>query len=191
MGKRSNKKRRAQDFYPTPAAAVLPLVENAGFNSVRFNTVPTFFYEPCVGDGALIRHLERHGLECVGASDVDPKKGGYDKLDALSPALDQKIPIVTDFIITNPPWTRSILHPMIENFRQICPTWLLIDADWMHTKQAAPHLKYCAKIISVGRVCWFPETKTVGKDNAAWYLFKSQPERTIFINNNYLKTQAK
>jgi hypothetical protein len=74
-------------------------------------------------------------------------------------------------IITNPPWDRKILHPMIEHFSAMRPTWLLFDADWMHTKQSAPFMPYLRKIVSVGRVKWIPDSKMTGKDNCAWYLF--------------------
>ncbi len=51
------------------------------------------------------------------------------------------------------------------------PTWLLFDADWMHTKQSAPYMIYCKKVVSVGRVKWIEGSKSVGKDNCCWYLF--------------------
>ena len=44
---------------------------------------------------------------------------------------------MADMIITNPPWDTKILHPMIEHFRSQNTTWLLFDADWMHTKQSS------------------------------------------------------
>ena len=57
MGKRSNFERREADFYPTPRAAVLPLIPHLrGIHT---------FAEPCAGDGALVRHLESFGLRCV------------------------------------------------------------------------------------------------------------------------------
>ena len=63
MGKRSNFERREADFYPTPRAAVLPLIPylRAGIRT---------FAEPCAGDGALVRHLETFGLRCVYAGDI-------------------------------------------------------------------------------------------------------------------------
>ena len=86
-----------------------------------------------------------------------------------------------DLIITNPPWDRDVLHPLIDVFSNMLPTWLLFDADWMHTKQAIPFLTRCDRIVSVGRVKWFPETKMVGKDNCAWYLFlPDDVEETVF-----------
>lgn len=89
-----------------------------------------------------------------------------------------------DYIITNPPWSRNrdgtgILHDMIEHFRVNAPTWLLFDADWMHTGQAAPFLRYCQQIVSVGRVSWM-ENGVSGVDNCAWYLFGDEPCETVF-----------
>ena len=75
----------------------------------------------------------------------------------------------SEYIITNPPWNRNLLHPMIDHFSLLKPTWLLFDADWAHTKQSAEYIKICSKIVSVGRLKWFGNM--TGKDNCAWYLF--------------------
>jgi hypothetical protein len=72
-------------------------------------------------------------------------------------------------IITNPPWDRTLLHPLIEKLSDLRPTWLLFDADWVHTKQSINYLPRLRKIVSIGRVKWFD--KTAGKDNSCWYLF--------------------
>ena len=69
-------------------------------------------------------------------------------------------------------------------FRNFRPTWLLFDADWAHTKQARPYLKYCDKIVSVGRVKWIPDSKMTGKDNCAWYLFLKDECQTKFYNED-------
>jgi len=78
---------------------------------------------------------------------------------------------VVDFCITNPPWDRGFLHPFIEHWLDIGPTWLLFDADWMHTKQSAMYMTYCRSIVSVGRIKWIEDSKYTGKDNCCWYLF--------------------
>lgn len=173
MGKRSNFKRRPQDAYDTPVEAVVPLIGH-----LRYWEYPVFrFWEPCAGSYnlcALLEHLP--GMQSVGASDISPRHAHVEKRDALL----TKAPAV-DYIITNPPWTRSILHPMIEHFSAMRPTWLLFDADWAHTKQSAPYMKWCHKIVSVGRVKWIPDSPHTGKDNCAWYLFdQSHPTVTEF-----------
>jgi len=73
-----------------------------------------------------------------------------------------------------------VMHQIIERSLFWGPTWLLFDADWMHTKQATPYLPHCKKIVSVGRVKWFGNT--AGKDNCCWYLFDfNDPQPTIFV----------
>ena len=52
--------------------------------------------------------------------------------------------------------------------------WLLFDADWAHTKQSTTLIQHCSLILPIGRVKWFPGTRDVGKDNAAWYKFQRE-----------------
>jgi hypothetical protein len=159
MGKRSDFKRIPRDFYPTPLAAVAPLAPHL---------LTDFDYiEPCAGDGALVDHIESLGGFAIVKADISPQRGDISGNDALELCHADG----ADYIITNPPWDRKILHPMIEHFSAMCPTWLLFDADWMHTKQSAPFMPYLRKIVSVGRVKWIPDSKMTGKDNCAWYLF--------------------
>lgn len=163
MGKRSNFIRRERDFYSTPLAAVEPLVPHlpASFT----------FCEPCAGDGRLIEHIERlTDSACVSAFDLEPLGADIEELDALE--LTEQDLEEAKLIITNPPWDRKILHPMIERFSDLRPTWLLFDADWIHTVQSSELVKTrLCKIISIGRVKWIEDSAGSGKDNAAWYLF--------------------
>lgn len=154
MGKRSDFQRRPMDDYRTiDPRAIPPLVPF--LDGVRT------FAEPCCGGLDLVRMLEDAGLSCVYYSDI---KRGHD-------ALEAKGFHEPDAIITNPPWTREILHPMIRHFQSIAPTWLLFDADWHYTKQSAPFLPQCSHIVAVGRLKWIPDSKFTGKDNCAWYRF--------------------
>jgi hypothetical protein len=172
MGKRSTFERRERDFYPTPFAAVAPLLQHLPPCST--------FIEPCAGDGALIGHLESAGHQCVAAQDIEPRGDvGPDGLAQFTGRIlwgDARTieESSADFYITNPPWTRDYLHPIVQNLASILPTWLLFDADWMHTRQAAPYLPLCRKIVSVGRVKWIPDSAFTGKDNCAWYLFDAR-----------------
>lgn len=136
------------------------------------------FAESCAGDGALIVHLEGFGFHCHEALDIEPKGRGIEKLDALEWSHHDTL---ANMIITNPPWDRKILHPMIEHFTSMRPTWLLFDADWVHTRQSTPYLPLLRKIVSVGRVKWIPESKMTGKDNCAWHLFDRDGAGTQFF----------
>ncbi len=161
MGKRSDFERIPRDFYPTPASAVVPLLP--------FLDPATRFCEPCAGDGALVRHREAAGHVCAAAWDIEPQGEGIDQHDARTRLIGN-----IDCFITNPPWSRSVLHELIAHFARQHPTWLLFDADWPHTRQAAPFLPWLRQIVSVGRVKWIPDSPLTGKDNCAWYLFDVQ-----------------
>ncbi len=170
MGKRSNFERMPRDFYPTPLEAVKPLFPHLEHGST--------FEEPCAGDGRLVDHLECiGGFLCMYCCDIEPQRPDVLLFDAFD--INKT---TADYFITNPPWDRKILHPLIEHLSAIAPTWLLFDADWMHTKQSQEYMKWCHKIVSVGRVKWIPDSKMTGKDNCAWYLFDQSTEsQTEFI----------
>lgn len=164
MGKRSDFKRVDKDYYPT--------IDVRAWQALKPHLPHDFSYaEPCYGKGHLANMI---GGRMVYASDIE-----LDGTDALTLTEDDLYP--ADYIITNPPWSRSILHPMIEHFRNLKPTWLLFDADWAHTKQSSEYMKYCSRIVSVGRLIWIEGTKTSGKDNCAWYKFEKNECITQFI----------
>lgn len=161
MGKRSDFARRPHDAYQTidPRAVRLLLPHLHGVRS---------FAEPCAGEGHLVRQLTEAGLCCTYSGDIQE---GQDAL-GLSHA-DCGMP---DAYITNPPWTRVLLHALVEHLMRLGPTWLLFDADWMHnTKRPIPSLlDHCSQIVSVGRLRWMEKSESSGKDNAAWYRFHIQ-----------------
>jgi len=169
MGKRSDFKRRKNDAYDTPYKAVLPLIP--------YLIPESTYVEPCAGKLQLVGHLDGEGFQCVEAFDIKPRAKRIIKMDALNIQRDQING--ADYIITNPAWTRQLLHPMITRFRKLTTTWLLFDADWAHTKQATPYLPYCSMIVSVGRISWM-ENGVSGKDNCAWYRFGLDKTETIF-----------
>lgn len=156
MSKRSDFPRIAKDAYqtidPRAVAALIPHLDG-----IRT------FAEPCVGEGNLLDRLIEAGLQCHWASDID---GGFDARSLTAWHLN-----CVDAIITNPPWSRPLLHELIRHFQSLAPTWLLFDSDWAFTKQAAPFLDQCSHIVAVGRLIWIPGTKMTGKDNCSWYRF--------------------
>lgn len=168
MGKRSSFERVERDYYPTPKAAVIPLIPHLP-NSFTYA-------EPCAGDGRLCRHIDEltnSGAILTLASDIEPRDEGIEAINAL----DLQVPSNTEFIITNPPWGRLkkhdyIMHKLIVHFSNQRPTWLLFDSDWVHTEQSASYVhERLVKIVSVGRVKWIEDSAGTGKDNCAWHLF--------------------
>lgn len=171
MGKRSNFERKKLDYYPTPRSAVLPLLPHL--------RPGTMYCEPCAGEGILIGHLDLEGHKCVSAFDIMPLRPGIRQHDASW--ITKADLCGADTIITNPPWDRAPMHQIIERCAALAPTWLLFDADWMHTGQSAPYLKFCRAIVSVGRVKWIEGSKNTGMDNCCWYLFDANTDGpTIF-----------
>lgn len=161
MGKRSNFARIDKDKYmTTDPRAVRPLLD-------YYQGIQLKYYEPCAGNGDLIKLI--HGGHCVGHSDYEQ--------DARTTIYETN----ADFFITNPPWTREILHPIIENLRKQLPTWLLFDADWMFTAQSNPYMKYCKIVLPVGRLKWIPGSNNTGKDNCAWYEFVEHETDCTYI----------
>lgn len=158
MGKRSNFARVERDFYATPESAVSPLLP--------FLRPGTRYAEPCAGDGTLIGWLGDGGHHCASAYDIEPQVCTVWRHDARTRLVGN-----IDCFITNPPWARPILHELIVHLSNQHPTWLLFDADWMHTRQAAPFLSRLRQIVSIGRVKWIPDSPHTGKDNCCWYLF--------------------
>ena len=173
MGKRSEYDRKRLDFYPTPYKATKPLLQ--------FLPQGIKYCEPCAGSGDLIEHLQTRA-ECVASYDVDPQAAWIERHDATF--LTKEDLRGAAMIITNPPWERTVLHQIIERCAGLAPTWLLFDADWAHTRQAAPYLGVCHDIVSVGRVKWIEDSDGAGKDNCCWYHFDShlKYEGTHFWN---------
>lgn len=154
MGKRSDFPRHPRDDYSTPWEAFKPLVR---FLDRRI------IVEPCAGAGKLIKHIHSVGFEVMGI-EGDARSHRY------------QLPYDIQFV-TNPPWTRDVLHPIIVNLSNQATTWLLMDADWMHLGCSTPYLNRLRAIVSVGRVQWFEGSPSVGKDNSAWYRFE-RPSKT-------------
>jgi hypothetical protein len=157
VAKRSDFKRRKHDAYQTIDARAVRLLK-PHLRGVRT------FAEPCVGAGYLVADLQRLGLECTYRDDV--VNDGVDALTLTAADLNG-----TDAIITNPPWTRALLHPLILHFQKLKPTWLLFDADWAYNRAAVLYLDQCSDIVAVGRLRWIEGTTNTGKDNASWYRF--------------------
>ena len=147
--------RRELDHYPTPLSAVTPLVPHLMRTHVKT------FAEPCCAEGQLIGHLEKFLFECVAQGDL---RDGIDARD-----WDAKDFNGADAAVTNPPWEAATMVDIMEHLSTFVPSWFLIYSDWLFTKQSAKLMwDRCTDIVPIGRVQWFPESKSVGYDNCCW-----------------------
>ena len=160
MGKREEVKfeKKPRDKYYT----IDPVAVNTLVPHLR---KPTNFIEPCAGDGELVRGLTRLGVDCCGAYDIEPQASWIEQKDCLTLGRQD-----ADYYITNPPFTWSVLQPLMSHMINILPTWLLLPADFMHNVRMGPYMKQCRKVVSVGRMYW-EENKVKGVENFCWYLF--------------------
>ena len=166
MGKRSDFERRPRDFYPTPDAAVVPLLPHLPKD--------TWFCEPCAGDGQLVRSIEKgvDGAVCFWAYDIEPQSDEIGQLDAV--LLEEKHLDLCDMIITNPPFEWKVLAPIMDKFISLRPTVLLLPADFMHNQRFAPYMEKCYKVVSIGRVKWIEGSKMTSTENFCWYFFNNK-----------------
>ena len=148
-------------WWPTPLAAIQPLlaVLDPG----------TAFIEPCAGDGALMYALIDAGHPCVEARDIAPLDLAVDVGDALDLAPR---PAVT--VITNPPFERKLLVPLLCHWHRRQPAWLLLPSDALINLWFAPFAPYVNEIVPIGRISWL-NNGVAGKDNNAWVRFGLHP----------------
>lgn len=186
MAKRSKFDHIPRDLYQTwDPKAVGPLLPHLKPH--------TRYAEPCAGQLALVKQLDEAGHSLYWGSDIEGREATTTifgvPVTRTVPAMDAltlTTPLqLADCIITNPPWTRTkknpILHKLIEHFITNSQyAWLLLDAGWAFTKQSADYMPYCSDIVAVGRIKWIPNTKSVGKDDCAWYRFSKDREYTVF-----------
>ena len=185
MSKRAARPRLNKGKYATPLAALLPLLPHLTQPNIKF-------IEPCAGDGRLAVWLEEAGHKHTLACDIAP--GGMLAAMALAApkacddlvirTLDARkleitdIPSGTTHAITNPPWPLpggqgAPTIPIIERLLRLnLVVWCLLPADFMHNGYAAKLINmHGNKIVSIGRVKWFPGSEHDAMDNCCWFQF--------------------
>jgi len=159
VSKRSDFDKIPRDYYPTTDPKSIP---PKFIEFIRGKT----YAEPCCGEGDLVDLLMDISI-CRWESDIEDRGAGkvWDAMCLSKHELEK-----CDLIITNPPYTKSVLLPMIDHFISLKPTWLLLPSDLMHNIYFAPYMKRCSKVVSVGRLFWFRSewvTKTLTPDDPA------------------------
>ena len=147
-----------KDFYPTTDPnAVEPLV--------RFIRGKTYA-EPFYGEGDL-EDLLMDVATCKWRSDIRETVVPSKVMSATNLTLYDLRNV--DCIISNPPFTKDVLLPCIDHLISLKPTWLLLPADMMHNKYFSSYMSICSKVVSVGRVKWFKDSKSCSTDNFSWF----------------------
>lgn len=164
MSKRSDFKKVPKDFYPTTDPKAIP---PKFVDFIRGKS----YAEPCYGDGDL-EDLLIDVSTCKWRSDIRETVGCSKVVDALDITKDDVSEC--SLIVSNPPFSRDILLPMIDHFITLKPTWLLLPADYAHNIYFGPYMKKCSRVVSVGRLCWFPKDgkRVSSTDNFMWYFWK-------------------
>ena len=157
------------DFVATPEKAVLSLVPHLPMG--------VKYYEPCYGQGDLVRALNRFGMaECVGWSDIRPPGRVLDAAALTSGDIRD-----TEMFITNPPWSVHLLHPILDNLLSLnLPIWFLLYADWLFTRQAVPYLPWIRHVVTMPRQIWIEGTKDTGTANCCWINFDPRGNAPFF-----------
>jgi hypothetical protein len=162
-----------QNYWPTPREAITPLGMSSQFQVDMF-TSANKFVEPCAGDGRLMDVLLAKGLKCQTAIDINPRRGDIDVGDARTLAgLSAHVPVVT-----NPPWARKLLEPILTNLLGQSTLWLLLPLDYLSNQWTGFAVKHVNVIIPLGRVSWLDNGKG-GMDNSAWFRFAINPQSVV------------
>lgn len=147
-----------KDFWATPPDAVLPLL--------NYFTAPVTFIEPCAGDGALRDTLQARGHKCAAAYDIHPRGDKIVQRDAL------KVTTTAPYCVTNPPYTESLVVPLIRYWvRQPQTTYLLIPSDWLANLWFGEFAPRVFHLIPVGRIKWISNSPSSGFENSMWVGF--------------------
>jgi hypothetical protein len=101
---RPNVARTGTDWHPTPACLTLALTR---FVLPRLPPGP--IWEACAGDGRLAREIEAAGRRVI-ASDIDPRADCVARHDFRANPIAGTAGAL---LITNPPWDRKLLDPLI------------------------------------------------------------------------------
>lgn len=174
---RSGYDRQTHDFYPTPDWVTEVLLKNVKLRGP--------IWEPCCGDGAMARVLERGGHKVVATDLVDRGfgQGGTDFFDRIA------FPPGCRAMVTNPPYgdggelvrptnaslgmQKFIRHALDLTVRENGQLALLVRFQWIAGKKAAALISsgpLSRVVVLTKRIQWFDmgERATTGQHHHAW-----------------------
>ncbi len=156
---KERKRRRKNDFYPTPKELTQALVHHSGWKSEH----KLAFYEPCNGDGAISNILSTLGT--ITTADIDLIKDPMYILDARKewPHYGNEC---YDWVVTNPPFNCAyeIVSNLLNHRDNILKGFaLLLRLSFLEpTNERADFLRYCppSDIIVLPRASFTGDGKT-------------------------------
>lgn len=180
--------RRAHDFYPTPDWVTRALLKHV--------TLRGAVWEPCCGDGAMARVLERGGHKVVASDLVDRGfgRGGVDFFACTA------FPAGCQAMVTNPPYgdggemvraskapanfLRFVRHALDLTERANGQLALLVRFQWMAGKRAAALISsgpFSRVVVLTKRIRWFEmdEHTTNGQHHHAWLFWDCSHGRLL------------
>jgi hypothetical protein len=180
--------RQPNDFYPTPDWVTQALLKHV--------TLRAPVWEPCCGDGAMARVLERNGHKVVATDLVDRGfgRGGVDFFECTS------FPAGCRTMVTNPPYGdgghtgRAEKSPLgLQNFvrhaldltvRANGQLALLVRFQWLAGKRAAALISsgpLSRVVVLTKRIQWFGmgEHTTTGQHHHAWLFWDCRHGRLL------------
>lgn len=156
------------NFWPTPPEAVTPLLEPLRQDVVL---AKSRFIEPCAGDGALVDALVFHNFVRAVAFDNEPRRSDIRHGDATTVDWSTVNPAIP--AVTNPPWARHLLEPILAAIIGTRVVWLLLPLDYTTNLWTNPYMRHVNRIVPLGRVSWKGNGKG-GMENSAWFRFSPQ-----------------
>lgn len=161
-------KTNASNFWPTPLEAVVPLLEPLRQDVVA---AKSRFIEPCAGDGALVDALVFHNFACAAAFDTAPRRSDIRHGDAANVDWSTVNPAIP--AVTNPPWARHLLEPILAAVIGTRVVWLLLPLDYATNLWTNLYMRHVNCLVPLGRVSWLGNGQG-GMENSAWFRFSPQ-----------------
>jgi hypothetical protein len=190
----SGYERQSHDFYPTPDWVTEALLKRVTLNGP--------VWEPCCGNGAMARVLERAGHAVVATDLVDRGfgRGGVDIFDCT------EFPPGCRALVTNPPYgdggelvragnsslgmLKFVRHALDLTVRANGQLALLVRFQWLAGKRAATMISsgpLSQVVVLTKRIRWFDHGKDTnnGQHHHAWLFWdcshgKEQPPSLVF-----------